>query len=488
MLHGASAVQKTLALYAVPGITGALMFLTVAVIRCWKSIQCQCRRGLLSQSGHAPTTRAGLGTPSSTVTPQEDMDGPVDDSAWDSAGGVVDDNCKCSPGGRSADNSCDIDSFVARDFNTSLSGSESSVHLPGSEAHPDRQAFAKGAPPTRSPCHRELEASGKTEPEFEGGPGVLAAVMGVDAQAGVASHLPVGVARALYPIFRPRAVPEPSLADDHLDDRDHGACSPEPEGVEPVTPAVICGLLLLLPVEPFESLRQLHREPVGDAVREARGTGSSRQHQTGSSCSHHSTSPSESSPSPHAAVASTPRRRTMPVGNDSPANGPRRRTRMERAGRRARQYFIPAKVNARRGSKVVPQPDTESVEPDVDPSPHTGASPGPAPSDSGTSSSSLPVDGSPPQPEPSRWLSGRASVGEARPHRGSVVHAASVRALVYAAATRLGLFAYSSLVHTTLKLLRYYLCHARVNWSVWFMFVRRWVGSFKVAIFASSSL
>jgi len=35
-----------------------------------------------------------------------------------------------------------------------------------------------------------------------------------------------------------------------------------------------------------------------------------------------------------------------------------------------------------------------------------------------------------------------------------VVHVASVRALVYAAATRLGLFAYSSLVHTTLKLLR----------------------------------
>ena len=45
--------------------------------------------------------------------------------------------------------------------------------------------------------------------------------------------------------------------------------------------------------------------------------------------------------------------------------------------------------------------------------------------------------------------------GRMHTRRGSIVHVASARALMYAAATRLGLFAYSSLVHTTLKLLRW---------------------------------
>lgn len=72
--------------------------------------------------------------------------------------------------------------------------------------------------------------------------------------------------------------------------------------------------------------------------------------------------------------------------------------------------------------------------------------------------SSLPPTSTAPLPPPSVARQSSSLAG-GKPHahahrRTSVVHTGSARALVYAASTRMVLFAYSSLVHTTLKLLR----------------------------------
>lgn len=407
VVRDVSAMQKALAMYAVPGITGALMFLTIAVIRCWESLQ--CRRICCPPRGPSPSPSARLDAL------QEDRGSGVEEGDSSSADDDESEGKGSGSRGGGRSDSSEDETVVVRDPFSSLS-----FRVAGS----------------RRPCSSSV------------------APLKHDRSEGVGSEFLVDAPVISCGGLLVEPLDSTPPADDCLEQSSSGADAVR--GFPPQLPLT-------------------GRPPVMIGHCSSTSAASGRM---GSSLIPAKTNvrrgsmvvPSECEPSsdegPIAAAASSTSESPSAPGVSSLA-------------------MLPTRALTRRGSAAVTQPEGDTwaqrftgmflrSQRERRGSRRASATAVAWGGDTAEEQMQGPTCAIADPPVAVHYLATTDKLksirelalakelpaavgGGGRMHtrRGSIVHVASARALMYAAATRLGLFAYSSLVHTTLKLLRW---------------------------------